>query len=624
MRSDAKHGAAYGHGGRLGYHPLVASRDDTGEIVHSRMRKGSSQRGHVRLFAETVNRMRRLAPDAALRVRADAGFLSWGLIDKLDALDARFVIAVDSNPAVDRAIAAVDDADWTQIGCTDDGEAQVAETTLTSARRPNPKPSRTVRLAVRRTRLVGAQADLFPDWRHHACAADIDARALDAKAADAACRSHARVELATADLKAGGLAHSPSAGFTADAGLGASSYGELRDRMVDLVTERNRIEGEYLAVVGELTALHGAQSVAYELRELTRMNASQARSESRLAHSLATQAMSDTVEALRAGQIHMSHAKVIAREAPKQHRRSEESFLGLCRAYPSDTVARHTLAYESQQVYADLAAESAAKNLDPVDAELALQRHKRKVSLRCGDDGMWDLRGRFDFLAGRRLNLALQAEVRSQRQHGEHRADHASRPGDDSEANTGDMPQPTTAQLTADALAQLVCGTANSRRSGTSLLIIADYDATSDRLANPRLDDGTPLSAQLLAEHAVDANVLPAVFKADWNELALGRTRNASDAQRLVLAARDGGCIGCELTSEHTEGHHIDRYETGGLTEIPNLASLCRPCHKDLHQHGRQIETSPDGRPRLQPPEPTDNALRSPDPGKEPTAAQGP
>ncbi|WP_419945684.1 hypothetical protein [Candidatus Poriferisodalis sp.] len=52
------------------------------------------------------------------------------------------------------------------IGCTDDGEAQVAETTLTSARRPNRKPARTVRLVVRRARLVGPQADLFPNWRH--------------------------------------------------------------------------------------------------------------------------------------------------------------------------------------------------------------------------------------------------------------------------------------------------------------------------------------------------------------------------------------------------------------------------------------------------------------------------
>lgn len=48
------------------------------------------------------------------------------------------------------------------------------------------------------------------------------------------------------------------------------------------------------------------------------MNSSQARAESRLARSLADHHMTDTLDALRAGHIHMSHAKVIAREASKQ------------------------------------------------------------------------------------------------------------------------------------------------------------------------------------------------------------------------------------------------------------------------------------------------------------------
>ncbi len=72
-----------------------------------------------------------------------------------------------------------------------------------------------MRLAVRRTRLIGPQAELFPHWRHHAVVTDIDD--LDATAADAACRGHARVEQAIRDLKAGGLAHSPSGSFTANA-----------------------------------------------------------------------------------------------------------------------------------------------------------------------------------------------------------------------------------------------------------------------------------------------------------------------------------------------------------------------------------------------------------------------
>ncbi len=446
-------------------------------------------------------------------------------------------------------------------------------------------------------------------------------------------------------------------------GLGALSYSALEDRLVELVAERNRVEGEYLEVLGELTSRHGTQAAAYVLRDQTRMNGTQARTESRLAESLREHDLAGTLDAMRSGEIHMAHAKVIARESPKKHRRSEASFLGLARAYPSDTLARHTLAYESQQVYADLAAEAAAGNLDPVDAELALQRHQRRASLRCGDDGMWDLRGRFDFLTGRQLSITLQAAVRAARRNADSAAAaRNSRTADDpaaGDAAAGDpagggpasggdvgdqVPAPTTAQLTADALAGLICGTQSSRRSNAGLVIVADYDIANDRLANPRLDDGTPISPSILADltleplpgsarngrldcpatpqphtaeqtatYAVAAKVLPAVFSADWSQLALGTARNANDAQRLILALRDGGCISCELTPEHTEAHHIDYHEHGGPTEVPNLASLCRPCHKSLHNHQRQIDIPPDGRPRLRPPQPTGTG--PPEPG---------
>ena len=71
----AKHGAAYGHTGVLGYHPLVAVRSDTGEVLHSRMRSGSSQRGNVRFARETLARVRRLGAHAAVTVRRRCGVL---------------------------------------------------------------------------------------------------------------------------------------------------------------------------------------------------------------------------------------------------------------------------------------------------------------------------------------------------------------------------------------------------------------------------------------------------------------------------------------------------------------------------------------------------------------------
>lgn len=394
------------------------------------------------------------------------------------------------------------------------------------------------------------------------------------------------------------------------AGLGLESlvHDELLGRVVELAAERSRIEAEYLSAVGELVCRDGAQSAAWQLREYTRMNSAQARSEARLAESLAANDLGDTLDALSAGEIQMSHAKVIAREAPKVHRRDEADFLELCRAHPSDVVARHALAYESQQVYADLLAEAeaaaAGDPVEPADAELAVQRHQRRCSLRRGDDGMWHLHADLDFLAGRQLSTLLATAERAVRQRDESAED-------------------SFPQRNADALCELILG---RQRPVTNLVIAADYDIVTGQLTNPRLDDGTPISASQLAELAADAKILPAVFNSDWSQLALGRVRSASEAQRILLAIRDGGCIACATHTEHCHAHHVEHYEDGGNTDIPNLANLCQPCHIDHHQRHWPIETPPDGRPRRAPPNgqpdrPAPNGSSTDPPGRDPASA---
>ena len=71
------------------------------------------------------------------------------------------------------------------------------------------------RLIVRRTRLIGRQATLWPEWRHFAFLTDLEGDPVEV---DAFHRSHARVELAIRDLKEGaGLEHVPSGQFFANA-----------------------------------------------------------------------------------------------------------------------------------------------------------------------------------------------------------------------------------------------------------------------------------------------------------------------------------------------------------------------------------------------------------------------
>jgi Transposase DDE domain group 1 len=112
VHGKAKQGAAYGYTRQFGYHPVLATRADTGEVLHARLRKGSSQRGHKRFVEELVARIRRAGAVGALTLRADSGFFSWELIKTLNRVGIAWSITVGINPSVRRAIAAIDDNDW--------------------------------------------------------------------------------------------------------------------------------------------------------------------------------------------------------------------------------------------------------------------------------------------------------------------------------------------------------------------------------------------------------------------------------------------------------------------------------------------------------------------------------
>jgi len=74
----------------------LATRADTGEVLHARMRKGSaqSQRGAERFVRELVQRVRRLGASGPLLVRADSGFWSKKTIAALEQHGVRYSIGV--------------------------------------------------------------------------------------------------------------------------------------------------------------------------------------------------------------------------------------------------------------------------------------------------------------------------------------------------------------------------------------------------------------------------------------------------------------------------------------------------------------------------------------------------
>jgi hypothetical protein len=199
VHSDRKQGAGYGYTRKLGYHPLLAVRSDTGEVLHIRNRKGkaNTQRGVARFVDELLARVRRGGHTGLVIIRADSGFENHKQFKALDARGIEFSIGVKISNTIRALIEQIDETAWVTISdYPDTGEAQIAETVLKG-----------FRLIVRRTRLTGTQAQLFPDWRYHAFATN---RSTPTLVADIDHRDHAQVELAIRDLKDQALAHFPS------------------------------------------------------------------------------------------------------------------------------------------------------------------------------------------------------------------------------------------------------------------------------------------------------------------------------------------------------------------------------------------------------------------------------
>ena len=203
-----KHGAGYGYTRVLGYHPILATRAETGEVLHARMRKGqaNTSRGARRFIEELIARVRRAGATGEIVMRFDSGFWSNDTIATLGRLGVRYTMAVRTgNTAITNAIATIDDNAWVDIDYPRGGHAQVAECRYKERR-----------LVVRRTRLTDTtQAALWPNWRHHAFLTDLTDATVTV---DQFHRQHATVELAIRDLKEGaGLEHCPSGQFSANA-----------------------------------------------------------------------------------------------------------------------------------------------------------------------------------------------------------------------------------------------------------------------------------------------------------------------------------------------------------------------------------------------------------------------
>jgi Transposase DDE domain group 1 len=229
----AKQGASYGHTKiagkqilRKGLSPLATTISTPGSapvIAGMRLRAGKtgSGKGAGRMVAQAISTARDLGAGHNILVRGDSAYGNRKVVRACLRAGAQFSLVMTRNPAVDRAIAAIDETAWTPVsypGAVRDpdtgtwiSDAEVAEIPYTAFAST---PDRIIaRLVVRRVKDARYGDALFPVWRYHPFFTNTD---LPVEAADITHRQHAIIETVFADLIDGPLAHIPSGRFGAN------------------------------------------------------------------------------------------------------------------------------------------------------------------------------------------------------------------------------------------------------------------------------------------------------------------------------------------------------------------------------------------------------------------------
>ncbi len=356
------------------------------------------------------------------------------------------------------------------------------------------------------------------------------------------------------------------------AGLRALGDEHLEDQLQLVGRCESRLAAVKVEKIAALARRDGAARAADVVRNDVKQSRGSAKRQVKDAGRLAQ--VPKVAQALAEGTITPQHAQLIAEaaeEAPTGAPIDENGLLAAAEEEPADLFSRTVRDHLNK------------RSGDDLDERRKRQRAQRRLSFKQQPDGMFELFGRFDPVTGGRIETAITAAA--------NKLWHAEDPKN----------RATAPQRLADALELLVArggGKTKGTAQGVDLLVIADYDILAGQLANPRLVDGTPLSAEELLRLACDANILPAIFDQKSRPLWLGRgRRHATKHQRSVLAARDKGCVGCGTSPNWCQAHHIRHWEHGGKTDIDNLCLLCSHCHHhQVHTNGAGIIQDPDGR----------------------------
>jgi len=286
-----------------------------------------------------------------------------------------------------------------------------------------------------------------------------------------------------------------------------------------------------------------------------------------------------TEEAFARGDVGYQHVAMIARTADHVGtgavRKAEASLLQAAKTHDPGQFAGIAKDFEHR-----------------IDAEGALAEANRAYErryLHIGEpqDGLIRLDGLLDAEGGATLRTALNAHML---------------PGKDDDRTPG--------QRRADALVEICRQPAKRSSDGAGprpqLIITASIDTLAGIPGAPaaRLDSGAMVPSATVQRLACDAAITRITGLGEFDQEVTHASRSIPAATRRALAARDQHCVfaSCDRLPVWCDGHHLVFWTRGGSTALPNLALMCRPHHRKVHEEGWTLERRKDGRWLATPP----------------------
>src|SRR2546421_5187286 len=234
-----------------------------------------------------------------------------------------------------------------------------------------------------------------------------------------------------------------------------------------------------------------------------------------------------------------------------------------------------------------------AKNFEHrVDAAAALAEANRAYERRyfhIGEpvDGLVRLDGLLDAEGGATLRTALQAFMK---------------PLKDDPRSYG--------QRNADALVELGRQGSGGKRDGAGprpqVIIRASLDTLAGIKGAPagELEGGGTVPAETVQRYACDSAISRITGQGELEHELSHAARTLPASTRRALEARDRHCVfpGCARPTNWCDGHHLVWWTRGGATALPNLALLCRPHHRMVHEEGWILGRTTESQWKAKPP----------------------